>query len=148
MNFEWYINSKNSHFVCLVKPLREAFQKNCECMKLKVFNVHLIKHSSVIIMSWSWTQLQRTRECTQFSLGLNYHLYIVTNAQRRQKIGIKVQSGHLWSMPQSYFNIMAKDIERKAPMLGKYIFCHISIYDNGIEFFTFFQYQNDIGIKF
>ncbi len=31
---------------------------------------------------------------------------------------------------------------------AKYMFYHISIYDNGIEFFTFFQYKNDIGIKF
>jgi hypothetical protein len=50
-------------------------------------------------------------------------------------------------MPQSYFNIMAKDIKRKAPVLGKYMFYHISIYGNGIEFFTFFQYQNDACIN-
>jgi hypothetical protein len=27
------------------------------------------------------------------------------------------------------------------------MFYHISIYDNGVEFFTFFQLQNDIGIN-
>ncbi len=37
-------------------------------------------------------------------------------------------------MPQSYFNIMAKDTKRKTPVLGKYMFYHISIYGNGIEF--------------
>lgn len=72
-----YIISKNWHFMCLVKPLKEAFQKFCECMKLKVFNVHLMKHWGAIIMSWSWTQSQWTRECTQFSLGLNYHKKII-----------------------------------------------------------------------
>jgi hypothetical protein len=148
-----YIISKNWHFMCLVKPLKEAFQKFCECMKLKVFNVHLMKHWGAIIMSWSWTQSQWTRECTQFSLGLNYHKKIIIYTlslmhKGGKKIGIKVQSGHFRSMPQSYFNIMVMDTKRKAPMLGKYMFYHVSIYDNGIEVFTFFQYKNDIGIKF